>query len=101
MNLFELQENLKNFSQDQLVREMRNPTGTAPQYLILSELQRRRRIMNEEQAQMPQQASVAEEAVAAAGMPQGGLAQMAQAMAPQTDMVQNTAAQPVERMSEG
>ena len=97
MNLFELQENLKNFSQDQLVNEMRNPSGSAPQYLVLSELQRRRRIMQQEQAQMPQQeASVAEEAVAAAGMPQGGLAQMAQAMAPQTDVVQNTA-----RMAEG
>ena len=96
MNLFQLQEQLKNFSQDQLVREMRNPSGSAPQYLILSELQRRRRIMNEEQAQMPQQASVAEEAVAAAGMPQGGLAQMAQAMAPETDVVQNTA-----RMADG
>ena len=96
MNLFQLQERLKNFSQDQLVNEMRNPSGSAPQYLVLSELQRRRRIMQEEQAQMPQQASVAEEAVAAAGMPQGGLAQMAQAMAPQTDMTQNTA-----RMADG
>jgi hypothetical protein len=101
MNLFELQENLKNFSQDQLVNEMRNPSGSAPQYLVLSELQRRRRIMQEEQAQMPNQASVAEEAVAAAGMPQGGLAQMAQAMAPQTDLDMNTAAQPVERMQDG
>ncbi len=102
MNLFQLQERLKDFSQDQLVREMRNPSGSAPQYLVLSELQRRRRIMQEEQAQMPQQQStVAEEAVAAAGMPQGGLAQMAQALAPQTDVAMNTAAQPVERMREG
>lgn len=97
MNLFQLQERLKDFSQDQLVNEMRNPSGSAPQYLVLSELQRRRRLMQEEQAQMPQQqATVAEEAVAAAGMPQGGLAQMAQALAPQTDTVMNTA-----RMAEG
>ena len=102
MNLFQLQERLKDFSQDQLVNEMRNPSGSAPQYLVLSELQRRRRLMQEEQAQMPQQqATVAEEAVAAAGMPQGGLAQMAQALAPQTDTVMNTAAQPVDRMREG
>ena len=92
MNLFQLQENLKNFSQDQLVNEMRNPTGTAPQYLVLSELQRRRRIMQEEQAQMPQQqTTVAEDAVAASGVPQGGIAQMAQALAPQTDTGMNTA----------
>lgn len=91
MNLFQLQERLKNYSQDQLVNEMQNPTGSAPQYLVLSELQRRKRMMTEEQAQMPQEPSVAEEAVAAAGVPQGGLAQMAQAMAPETDMAQNTA----------
>ena len=97
MNLFELQERLKDFSQDQLVNEMRSPSGSAPQYLVLSELQRRKRIMQQEQAQMPQQQStVAEDAVAAAGMPQGGLAQMAQALAPKTDMVQNTA-----RMADG
>jgi len=102
MNLFELQERLKDFSQDQLVREMQAPTGTAPQFLVLSELQRRQRMMAEEQAQMQQpQTTVAEDAIAAAGMPQGGLADMARAMAPQTDMDMNTAVQPVERMAEG
>ena len=102
MNLFELQERLKDFSQEQLVREMQAPTGSAPQYLVLSELQRRQRMMAEEQAQMQQpQTTVAEDAIAAAGMPQGGLADMARSMAPQTDMDMNTAAQPVERMADG
>ena len=102
MNLFELQERLKDFSQEQLVREMQAPTGSAPQFLVLSELQRRQRMMAEEQAQMQQpQTTVAEDAIAAAGMPQGGLADMARAMAPQTDMDMNTAVQPVERMAEG
>jgi hypothetical protein len=102
MNLFELQERLKDFSQDQLVREMQAPTGSAPQYLVLSELQRRQRMMAEEQARMQQpQTTVAEDAIAAAGMPQGGLADMARSMAPQTDMDMNTAAQPVERMADG
>ena len=102
MNLFELQERLKDFSQDQLVREMQAPTGSAPQYLVLSELQRRQRMMAEEQAQMQQpQTTVAEDAIAAAGVPQGGLADMARSMAPQTDMDMNTAVQPVERMQEG
>ena len=102
MNLFELQERLKDFSQDQLVREMQAPSGTAPQYLVLSELQRRQRMMAEEQANMQTpQTTVAEDAIAAAGVPQGGLADMARAMAPQTDMTQNTAAQPVERMQQG
>ena len=102
MNLFELQERLKDFSQDQLVREMQAPTGMAPQYLVLSELQRRQRMMSEQQAQMQTpQTTVAEDAIAAAGVPQGGLADMARAMAPQTDMDMNTAVQPVERMQQG
>jgi hypothetical protein len=102
MNLFELQERLKDFSQEQLVREMQAPTGSAPQYLVLSELQRRQRMMAEEKARMQQpQTTVAEDAIAAAGVPQGGLADMARSMAPQTDMDMNTAAQPVERMQDG
>jgi hypothetical protein len=102
MNLFELQERLKDFSQEQLVREMQAPTGTAPQFLVLSELQRRQRMMAEEQAQMQTpQTTVAEDAIAAAGVPQGGLADMARSMAPQTDMDMNTAVQPVERMRDG
>ncbi len=102
MNLFELQERLKDFSQDQLVREMQAPTGMAPQFLVLSELQRRQRMMAESQAQMPQdQTTVAQDAVAAAGVPQGGLADMAQAMAPRTDMDMNTGVAPVERMRDG
>ena len=102
MNLFELQERLKDFSQEQLVREMQAPTGSAPQFLVLSELQRRQRMMAEEQAQMQTpQTTVAEDAIAAAGVPQGGLADMARSMAPQTDMDINTAAQPVERMQDG
>jgi hypothetical protein len=80
----------------------RHPLGTAPQFLVLSELQRRQRMMAEEQAQMQTpQTTVAEDAIAAAGVPQGGLADMARSMAPQTDMDMNTAVQPVERMQEG
>jgi hypothetical protein len=59
-------------------------------------------MMAESQAQMPQdQTTVAEDAVAAAGVPQGGLADMAQAMAPRTDMDMNTGVAPVERMRDG
>jgi hypothetical protein len=59
-------------------------------------------MMAESQAQMPQdQTTVAQDAVAAAGVPQGGLADMAQAMAPRTDMDMNTGVAPVERMRDG
>lgn len=104
MNLFEVQERLKDFSKSQLVNEMQRPSGTAPQYLVLSELQRRGRMEKAfaaEQAKQGSQSTVAQDAVNAAGMPQGGLAQMAQAMAPRTDMNQNTGVAPVQGMAEG
>lgn len=103
MNLFELQERLKDFSKDQLVKEMQMPSGSAPPYLVLSELQRRTRMEQAMKAdgQQAPQSTVAEDMVAAAGVPQGGLGDMARAMAPQTDMVQNDAAAPVQQMAEG
>jgi len=98
MNMFQLQERIKDFSKDQLVREMQQPSGTVPQFLVLSELQRRTRMEKAFQAEQAQgqQPTVAEDAVAAAGVPQGGIADMARAMAPQTDMAGNTGAAPVQ-----
>lgn len=103
MNIFEVQERLKDFSKDQLVNEMQMPSGTAPPYLVLSELQRRTRMEQSMMAdgQEAPQTTVMEDAVSAAGMPQGGLQDMARAMAPQTDMTGNTGATPVQTMQEG
>ncbi len=83
MNLLEVQDDLKNFSQDQLVKEMQQPSGAAPQFLVLSELNRRKRVKGDFEArQAKQQPTVAEEAVASAGVPQEGMAGMSEAMAP-------------------
>lgn len=109
MNLFKLSETLKDFSKDQLVREMQMPSGNVPQYLVMSELQRRTRMEKEAAtAEPPSQTTVAQDTVTAAGMPQGGVAQMAQALAPKTDMAANTGiaamqpqAAPTQRMQEG
>jgi hypothetical protein len=103
MNLFEIQERLKDFSKDQLVKEMQMPSGTAPPFLVLSELQRRTRMEQAMQAdgQGQPQSTVAEDAVNAAGVPQGGLQDMARALAPKTDMTENTGAAPVQPMQEG
>ena len=38
MNIVQLQDRLKNFSQDQLVREMQMPSGNLPQFMVLSEI---------------------------------------------------------------
>jgi len=92
MNILQLQDQLKGLSQDQLIREMQMPSGSAPQYLVLSEITRRKKMeadMASQQQRGPQR-TVAEEAIAAAGVPQAGLGRMAMAMAPQTDMMQNT-----------
>jgi hypothetical protein len=84
MNIIDIQDQLKNFSEQQLISEMQMPTGSAPQFLVLSEIKRRKRVrddfMKREAANQP---TVAEEAIAAAGVPQSGIMGMSEAMAPQ------------------
>ena len=47
MNMIELQDKLKNFSQEQLVGMMQQPTGEAPQFMVLSEITRRQKMQQE------------------------------------------------------
>jgi hypothetical protein len=94
MNMIELQDKLKNFSQDQLVSMMQQPTGEAPQFMVLSEITRRQKMQKEAESQQAPTSSVAQEAVAAAGVPQGGIADMARSLAPQTNVAQNTGVNP-------
>lgn len=85
MNIIDIQDHLKNFSEDQLINEMQMPSGMAPQFLVLSEIQRRKRVRDDfakQNAAMEQ--TVAQEAVAAAGVPMEGIAGMSEAMAPQS-----------------
>ena len=90
MNIIDIQDQLKNFSEDQLINEMQMPSGNAPQFLVLSEIQRRKRMRDDfAKRQAAQQPTVAEEAIAAAGVPQSGIAGMSEAMAPKSTMVQN------------
>ena len=85
MNIIKVQDSLKNFSEDQLIKEMQQPTGNAPQFLVLSELNRRKRVKGDFEArQAENQPTVAEEAVAAAGVPQDQMMGMPEAMAPQS-----------------
>ena len=91
MNIIDIQDQLKNFSEQQLISEMQTPTGSAPQFLVLSEIKRRKRVrddfMKREAANQP---TVAQEAIAAAGVPQSGIMGMSEAMAPKSTMVQNS-----------
>jgi len=86
MNILQIQDDLKNFSEQQLINEMQRPSGNAPQYLVLSEINRRKRVKSEYQAnQAADTNTVAEEAVASAGVPMSGIAGMAEAMAPKSE----------------
>ena len=91
LNMIDTQDKLKNFSEAQLLKEMQMPSGSAPQFMVLSEIERRKRMRSDAQRQEGlMQPTVAQEAVSAAGVPQQGIAQVAQSMAPKTDMTQNT-----------
>ena len=95
MNILDLQDKLKNLSQQQLIQEMQMPTGQMPQFLVLSELTRRKKMEDSFAIEQGRdQSTVAQDAVAAAGMPAEFAGQMAGAMAPQTDMAGNTGAMP-------
>ena len=91
LNMIDTQDKLKNFSEEQLISEMQMPSGSAPQFMVLGEIERRKRMRQDAQRQEGlMQPTVAQEAVSAAGVPQQGIAGLAQSLAPKTDMTQNT-----------
>lgn len=91
MNIIELQDSLKDLPDSALMREMQMPSGTAPQFLVLSELKRRKRMRDDfQRRQNADMKTVAEETITAAGMPQEGIMQMSRAMNPESSIAQNT-----------
>ena len=93
MNIIELQDSLKDVSDNVLMREMQSPSGNMPQFLVLSELTRRRRMREDYNRQMAaDMPTVAEEVMTAAGAPQGGITAIARNMAPNSSIAQNTGA---------
>ena len=93
MNIIQIQDRLKDFSEQQLVNEMQMPTGSAPQYLVLSELERRKKVKQSFDAQQGTEPTVAEEAVMSRMMPAQMTAQAGMGLP-------NTAQQPI-RMQRG
>ena len=91
LDVLEVQDQLKNFSQEQLIKEMQMPSGSVPQFLVLSELNRRRTMSQDlAKRQSADQPTVKEEVVASSGMPMENASMMAQQMAPKTSMTENT-----------
>jgi hypothetical protein len=97
MNIIKIQNQLKGVPDDTLVGYVQNPSGQVPTYLALSELQRRKEMRSNYQANKPEEKSVAEDLLQEA---QPGIAalpeaqSMMEAMAPQPEM-------PMEQMAHG
>jgi len=91
MNIIDVQDNLKNLPENALMQEFQQPTGSAPQFLILGELKRRKQMREDYQRQQnSDMKTVAEETITGAGVPQEGIMQMSRAMTPKTNTAQNT-----------
>lgn len=99
MNIIQIEDALKSFSQDQLIGELNQPSGSVPEFLVLTELGRRNRIKSDmDRQQAENQPTVAEEVVNAAGVPQGGIRDIARSMDAKSSIEQNTG---VAKMQEG
>ena len=97
MNIIKIQDQLKNVPDSTLVGYVQNPTGQVPTYLALSELQRRKEMRANYQAQKPEQKTVAEDLVQESKPGIGALPAgqpMQQAMQPPPEM-------PMEQMAQG
>tara|TARA_R110000764_G_scaffold30910_1_gene71258 strand:- start:1600 stop:3753 length:2154 start_codon:yes stop_codon:yes gene_type:complete len=62
VNIIQIQDDLKGLPDQELISEVQNPSGVAPVYLLLGELQRREKMRAEHNAQMPEQ-TVAEQLI--------------------------------------
>ena len=97
MNILKIQDQLKGVPDQTLVGYVQNPTGQVPTYLALSELQRRKEMRQNYQANKPEDKTVAEDLVqetqpGLASLPAGQ--PMQQAMQPPPEM-------PMEQMAQG
>ena len=93
LNILQIEDRLKDMSKDSVIQALNNPNPTIPPFLALAELNRRKRMEDEMAMRRAEnQPTVAEQLVAAAGMPMRETSDMAMNMAPKTDMAQNTGA---------
>lgn len=80
MNLVKIANLLKDASDQNLIQEMQNPSGSVPSYMVLSELQRRKKLRGSLMNDEPQ-TSVAEDHMAQAAPAQMGLGALQQSQA--------------------
>ena len=91
LNILQIEDRLKDMSQDAVMEALNNPNPVIPPFMALAELNRRKR-MNDDLAmrQAQNQQTVKDQVVAGAGMPTEMASDMATAMAPKSDIAGNT-----------
>ena len=90
LNILQIEDRLKDMSQDAVMEALNNPNPVIPPFMALAELNRRKR-MNDDLAmrQAQNQQTVKDQVVAGAGMPTEMASDMATAMAPKSDIAGN------------
>jgi hypothetical protein len=103
MNILEVQNQLKDFSDEQLQAEAKTPSAEVPPFLVISEISRRKNMADAYAARMAKQdkTTVAEDLTNAAGVPQGGISALAPGMAAKSSIAQNTGVDQVNMASGG
>ena len=54
-NILQMQEILKGIPDDKLMQEVQQPTGNAPTYLVMTEIERRKKVRDEYTGQLKEQ----------------------------------------------
>jgi hypothetical protein len=102
MNIIKLQDQLKGVPDKTLVGYVKNPTGQIPTYLALSELERRKTMRENYQANTPEAKTVAEDLVEKYQPPAQGVAALPQAQPTMQAMASAPAPEmPVQQMAQG
>ena len=91
LNILQIEDRLKDMSEDVVKRMVTDPNPSVPPFLATNELNRRDRMRKEFQMRQAQDMpTVAEQLVTGAGMPNEAMSQIAMNMAPKSDIAGNT-----------
>jgi len=110
MNIIQLEDNLKSVPDDRLQQEMSNPSGNFPQYLVMSEIQRRTKMREDYEGRMaanektPPRPTMREEMMMSmqpTNMPSGGIADIVSSQSLSSNPVMPPMAQEPVRMKSG
>jgi len=110
MNIIQVEDNLKSIPDDRLQQEMSNPSGMFPQYLVMSEIQRRTKMREDYEGRMaanektPPRPTMREEmmmSMQSTNMPSGGIADIVSSQSLSSNPVMPPMAQEPVRMNTG